>query len=113
MKFQSMWRNATYVVRATQRIFYPDAGYSKLNPGLIAKFQGNQRIFDSEKAQRENAWSDEERLMVENHLLGHKDWKKGLYLAYGETIPESQQSVVRVKDEAKTPRCSFIEARNG
>lgn len=113
MIFQSKWRNARYIVRATQRVFYPDVGYSKLVPGLVAEFKGQQRLFDSEKSQRENGWTDDQRILVEDHLLGHRDWKRGLYLAPGQTVPADRAGALRTKEEEKAVRCMFVKAEAG
>lgn len=55
---------------------------------LFARFEGNPPVFDSEEAQRKYGWTDEERIMVERHLLQHEDWGRGLFLFPGETVPE-------------------------
>jgi hypothetical protein len=97
---------------------------------LRANFRGPQRVFDSEAAQREFGWTDEERLQVERHLLSHKSYGMpgwhgvgGLYLAPGEVIPPEHEGVVRTdlpgprpgvmgSDTPATPpeeaRCIFI-----
>lgn len=112
--FQSKWRNANYVVRPIRRVFYPESGHTELIPGLSAKFEGNQRLFDSEKAQAKYGWADEERERVERHLINHRDWKRGLYLAYGQEIPAKfAPEAAKAKAEAPLARCQFIAAANG
>jgi hypothetical protein len=113
MKFQSKYTNAVYIVRPTTRIFYPEMGYSQLKPGLAAKFQGPQRIFDSVKTQEMLGWSDEERNLIEDHLLKHRDWGVGLYLAPGEVLPEGKEAAVRVKTPVQVRRCSQLTVIDG
>jgi hypothetical protein len=95
-------------------VIYPGVG-SEIVWGLIAKFKGPQRLFDSVAAQEELGWSDEDRLYVEKRLLGHKDFGRGLYLAPGETLPEDMVEHVKNKTaltKAKA-RCQFISAAGG
>ena len=110
MRFQSKYTNAVYIVRPTTRIFYPEMGTSQLKPGLAAKFEGRQRIFDSEKAAAYAGWSDDEREAVENHLLKHRDWGLGLYLAPGQTMPEGKVTSGLAKPEPiSVRRCGQLE----
>jgi hypothetical protein len=113
MKFQSKYTNAAYIVRPTSRVYYPEMGISQLKPGLAAKFQGPQRIFDSVKTQEMLGWSDAEREAVEDHLLQHRDWGLGLYLAPGEELPEGKQAIVRIKEPVQIRRCGQLEVLDG
>lgn len=97
MIFQSKWRNAAYVIRKSQKVIYPGVG-SEIKWGLIAKFRGPQRLFDSELSQESYGWTDEERIQVEDGLLGHKDFGRGVYLAPGENLPENRVSSVKNKE---------------
>jgi hypothetical protein len=109
MKFQSKWRNALYIVRPTTKTIIPGFGV-QYQKGLFAKFKGEQRIFDSVAAQEEHGWTDEEREQVEKHLLSHKDFGHGLYLAPGEELTDEQRGWVRdqrVFDKPKT-RCMHV-----
>jgi len=108
MRFQSKYTNAVYIVRPTTRQYYPDIGLSQLKPGLAAKFEGRQRIFDSEKAAEWAGWSPEEREAVENHLLGHRDWGNGLYLAPGEQLPEGKGEYLRNKQPMEIRGCDQL-----
>jgi hypothetical protein len=65
-----------YVVRATQQ--YTDGGLVQTRYGLSAKFV--RGTWDSLAAQKENGWSDQEREVVERHLMNHGDFGNGLYL---------------------------------
>lgn len=82
--------------------------------GLRAEFTGSERIFDSEAAQKQNRWSDEDRLEVERYLLTHPEFghmrtidgggdldrQLGnirvpvLYLARGQAVPPEHQELV-------------------
>jgi len=111
---QSRWRNAAYVIRRSEKIIYPGLG-TEIRPGLIAKFKGPQRLFDSEVAAVENNWSDEEREFVEKRLLGHKDFGRGIYMAPGQILTEEQEQHVRNKSVLVKPkqRCTYISATGG
>lgn len=108
MRFQSKYTNANYIVRATTRQFYPDIGITQLRPGLAAKFEGRQRIFDSLQAQKYAGWSDEEREAVENHLLQHRDWGNGLYLAPGQEMPKDKAEYAK-NEPVQVRRCGQLE----
>lgn len=113
MLFQSKWRNAAYIVKPTLREVHPGYGV-QIIPGLRAVFAGEDRLFDSERAQRDHNWSDEERIRVEKHLLNHKDYGNGIYLAPGQELPEEYVGVARVKPEDKSvARCTFVEFVDG
>jgi len=72
--------------------------------GLRAKFRGPQRIFDSQMAQGEHGWSDEDRAKVEAFLIGHADFhstaqptgpgaQSRIYLAHGQGVPPEHAEV--------------------
>jgi hypothetical protein len=109
LKFQSKYRNAAYVLRKSQKLIYPGVG-TEIKWGLTARFAGPQRIFDSEIAQVDHDWSDEDRIFVENKLLAHKDFGNGLYLAPGEILPEDRVENVKNKDALirSASRCQEI-----
>jgi predicted glycoside hydrolase/deacetylase ChbG (UPF0249 family) len=111
MLFQAKWRNAVYIVRPTVRIIHPGYGV-ELKPGLRAEFTGPQRIFDSERSQEKYDWTDEERERVEKHLLKHKDYGNGLYLAPGQELPQEFEKVARKPDTARA-RCVHVEFVDG
>jgi hypothetical protein len=46
-------------------------GMPEIHKGLQARFVNH--LFDSEQAQEQLGWTDEERILVERHLLGHRD----------------------------------------
>ena len=110
MLFQSKYRNAAYIVRPTLRIVHPGYGV-EVKPGLRAEFTGEQRLFDSVKAQEKYEWTDEERERVEKHLLKHKDFGNGLYLAPGQDLPEEMANIP--KKTTKRGRCTHVEFKDG
>ena len=113
MIFQSRWRNAAYIVRPTVRTVIPGYGIN-ITPGLRAEFKGEDRLFDSVKAQEKYDWSDEERERVEKHLLKHRDYGNGIYLAPGQELPEEMEKVARVKPvDHAAARCTFVEFVDG
>lgn len=96
--------SATYTVRAG--VIERD-NYGRLmreEKGLRAKFRGSGRLFDSEAAQNEHGWTDEQRLQVEAFLLSHTDFhampspsgvgaQPRIYLAPGERVPPEHEEV--------------------
>lgn len=105
MKFQSRWRNYALRARKSQRIVHKDlGGFVEVIPPLIAKFKGSGRIFDSELAQRNFDWTDDERKFVEAKILNHKDFGGGIYLAPGEELTEEQKALVRNQSVFEEPR---------
>ena len=111
MLFQSKWNKATYIVRPTIRTVIPGYGVNT-TPGLRAEFNGTNRLFDSVKSQENSGWSDEERQRVETHLVKHKDFGNGIYLAAGEQMPEEYKKVARIVKE-ELPGCTFVSFKDG
>lgn len=113
MIFQSRWKNAAYIVRPTIREVIPGYGIN-IKPGLRAEFTGAVPVFDSQRMQDKYSWSDEEREQVEKHLLKHKDYGNGIYLAPGQELPKELEKVARVlpKDK-KASRCVFVQYVDG
>lgn len=111
MKFRSKWGNAIYIVRPTVRIVN-HLGIVEMRPGLRAKFDLDNHLFDSEQAQRENGWSDEERIAVEKHLLKSKDYGNGIVLSPGQEVPEELQPLA-AKNERVAAKCVHIDFING
>lgn len=124
MRFQSAHSNASYVVR--RDMGEPTPGLPPPPRGLKAKFLGEDRLFDSERAQRELGWTDEERLLVERHLLTHRDFGRrrsraqgGLYLAPGQDVPPehadlgveagiAHEAAAQVRLAEAGFRCAFV-----
>lgn len=112
MKFMSKWRNTTYVIKPTLRRVDPTFGVT-VTPGLRAKFKGFNGIFDSELAQQQFQWSDEDRIFVERKLLGHNDFGVGLFLAPGEKLTDEEWSYARRKPTVQKRRCLQIAVLRG
>jgi len=118
----------TYTVRRETMNYGPQGQPIKGSgpQALRAKFKGNQRLFDSEAAQRSHNWSDAERLEVEAHLLGHKDFMAApgrsgegvqprIYLAPGQTVPPEHQQLYaatleRLASEGRLPATEVADA---
>lgn len=115
MRFQSRWRNTRYVLKGS-KIKRDEYGNPDPQWGLVAKFVGPHRLFDSVEAQARFDWTDEQREFVERRLLGHKDFGRGLYLASGEVLPEEMQKYVKNQSalEARKRRClhTWFEGTN-
>lgn len=113
MIFQAKWRNSTYILRKSS---YKTTDFGRdLVPGLIAKFKGPQRLFDSVATAEALGWSDKERVFVEDKLLGHKDFGNGIYLAPGEQLTEAQKKKVK-NTESLAPsrvRCQKFWVEDG
>lgn len=91
MRFASAARRTKYVV-VPKRTFSDDR---EPEPGLMARFRNN--VFDSEKTQRDLGWTDEQRIRVEKHLLGHPDFDKpgGFFLDTATTGGKSKADILR------------------
>lgn len=78
MRFLSAAIRAKYVVKPKYTVMNGPTPVAV--SGLQARFFGH--IFDSEKSQRELGWTNEERELVEEHLLNHRDFNRhgGFYL---------------------------------
>ena len=106
MRFTHFYRNASYVVTPTYHILQ---GLNKVPVrGIRADFRNHQ--FDSQQAQKNLGWSDEQRDTVEKYLLAHGDFDKerGLHLDVTETQPGSKAAKAAAE---KTPAvsCAFVE----
>jgi hypothetical protein len=113
MIFQTKWDNAAYIVRPTIKSIHPGFG-TEIKPGLRAEFTGPQRLFDSNKNQQRYQWSDEERERVEKHLLKHRDFGQGLYLAPGQDLPADMEKHLTTKGRAAShKRCLSVVAQDG
>lgn len=76
MRFASKADRITYVVAGhpRRRISNLETGETISHPGLHARFLNH--TFDSEREQVNNGWTDGQRVIVENYLLGHPDFDK-------------------------------------
>lgn len=87
----------TVVVRPA-RVVVID-GIREPQPGLRAKFRNG--VFDSERAQQEAGWTDEERKIVEYKLLHHQDFQRqrGFYLerVAGQGLPAEVVDLAKLR----------------
>lgn len=73
MRFRSSARSVTYVVKpGWQKVSQISGEVEQRFWGIRAVFENHW--FDSEVAGERQGWSDEEREMVEKHLLAHPDF---------------------------------------
>lgn len=73
MRFQSKYANPTFTVRS--EVLVGDIKGRPPVTGLRVEFRGNE--FDSELAQVQNGWTDEERLHVEQWLTSSREYGVG------------------------------------
>lgn len=95
MRFASHANRAKYVIAGhPRRRVEASDGSTYTNPGLEARFLNN--AFDTERAQRDKGWTDEQRQIVENYLLSHPDFDKpgGFYLDLA-TSGKSKAEILR------------------
>lgn len=101
MRFASSARRIKYVVAGHPRrkIVNTDTGVTESYPGLEARFLNH--VFDSETSQVAKGWTDEQRKIVENYLLGHPDFDRpgGFYL----DVAGTGQSKAEILREAGHP----------
>lgn len=86
MRFVSVAKRAKYVVAGHPKHVTMNGPTPIVQPGLTARFFGN--VCDTRKSQSEQGWTDDEREIVENYLMGHKDFNHpgGFYL---EVAPDA------------------------
>ena len=104
MRFIHRARRAKYVVVPVRHQTI-DGVVTPL-PGLRARFFGH--VFDSERAQQDLGWTDEERKRVEKHLLTHRDFERhgGYYLdevVEGRGNSESAKQAAALRAEIGLP----------
>jgi hypothetical protein len=109
MHFQSRYRQHTIVMRSATYEPLPGMQRSRLIPQIVATFTGPQRLFDSVKAQRENNWTDEERVELEAWLFNHPKYMIDFFVAPGETIPEEYREQSERKAPPKPRICERFE----
>jgi hypothetical protein len=100
MRFVSTASRANYVVKPSWKTINA-LGQPEVHRGLRAKFLFH--TFDTDKAQRELGWTDDERKIVEEYLLGHRDYDhpRGFYLE----IVDGEQRPVRAPATVGQRRC--------
>ena len=117
MRFASTARRIKYVVKAKYRTMGDD-GQVTPHPGLAARFLNH--AFDSDKSQTELGWTDEQRKMVENHLLAHKDFDRPGGIFLDTAAGESKADILRAAGHPmaeqmatkEQPRCLFFFRNN-
>lgn len=109
MIFQSRYRQHTIVMRSATYEQVPGLQRSKLVPQIVATFTGPQRLFDSVAAQRQNAWSDEDRIAMEDWLFNHPKYMIDFFVGPGEEIPEEYQELSQRKAPPKPLICEKFE----
>ena len=86
MKFYSHYSHARYTVEPT---YYRLAGpHRETVHGIAAEFDDNR--FDSEVAQKQLRWTDEQREQVESYLMAHADYGKTLRAIPDGELAEAQ-----------------------
>jgi len=105
MKFQTKRDNTVYVVVPKTSTYNIQGMKILTGQGLRAEFGGRHNIWDSEIAQKRKGWSDEDRIRVEKYLLNHRSFGHGLYLAFGEQIPEYLQDEFTVQTTEHYSNC--------
>jgi hypothetical protein len=109
MIFQSRYRQHTIVMRSATYEPIPGMQRSKLIPQIVATFTGPQRLFDSEQQQRQNVWSDEDRIAMEDWLFNHPKYMIDFFVAPGQDIPEEYQELSQRKAPLKARICEKFE----
>ena len=110
MIFQSKYKgNHTIVVRSTSYEVIPGLQRAKLVPQLVATFGGPQRLFNSEKAMKDNAWSQEDHDTVVDWLFNHPRYMLDFFPAPGQqdSVPEEYRNIRRT--DAGPRICTSIE----
>lgn len=114
-------RSITYVVIPAVPQRDPLTGrQTGMNRALRAEFKEHK--FNSLSAQKAYGWSDEERVMVERHLLNHPDFGKGdgrgIFIDKSASLPqdlpdylqeEVEEPVVAAVPTFNGPRCEWME----
>jgi len=109
MIFQSRYRQHTIVMRSATYEPLPGVQRSKLVPQIVATFTGPQRLFDSLQQQRQNNWSDEDRIALEDWLFNHPKYMIDFFVAPGQDIPEEYQELSQRKSPPKARICEKFE----
>lgn len=89
MIFQSKYKgDHTIVMRSTTWESIPGLQRPKLVPQIVAKFSGPQRLFDSERAMKENNWSQEDHDALVRWLFEHPRYMLDFFPAPNQEVPE-------------------------
>jgi hypothetical protein len=107
MRFQSKYRNYKLMFRPSRWGFNPDQTRT-LVKGITIDFEGPQRIYDTEKAERLHGWEKGTREEVENFILRNAKYGRDIYLAAGQELTQKQQDIARVKPKEVRRFCKEI-----
>lgn len=113
MKLQSKFTNHSFVIKAPTWVITP-YGRDPI-PGIIVKFEGPQRLFDSDYKAEELGWDDELKTKIEDKLLKSPSFMVDYFPAPGEKLDERAQARIpanKLPTEARR-RCLMIGYDNG
>ncbi|HET9672660.1 MAG TPA: hypothetical protein VFQ40_07405, partial [Actinomycetota bacterium] len=103
MRFLSFADRTKYVIpgHARRKVLDTNTGMIHAYPGLEARFKNH--LFDSELQQRDKGWTDEQRKLVENYLLAHRDYDAphGIHLEVADG--ESREEIIARAGHVVTP----------
>ncbi len=105
LRLQSKYRNHTVQIKPTRRVFHAELGMVEAIPGVFAKFEGPQRIFDSARSAEVYEWDDITRDLVERKLVTADGFMSDYYPAPLSQLPEHLMDIARVKPKAKRLTC--------
>lgn len=105
MELQSRHRH--HVIVVIPKDYEIVAGHKRLVRGLSAEFEDH--LFDSYKAQKAHRWTDEQRIEVENFLMEHEEYGRGIYPATLE-MPSKYAAPVQPDGTAIEPEREVAEA---
>lgn len=111
MVFLSFANRAKYVIAGHPRrkVWDPTTGTTTPYPGLEARFLNHR--FDSVASQRDKGWTDEQRKMVENYLISHRDFDAphGIHLEVVDG--ETKEQLIAASGHVTTPQMVDGESR--
>lgn len=94
MIFQSKYKgNHTIVMSSATYEQIPGLQRAKLVPQVVATFGGPQRLFDSEKAKKENAWTQETHDAMVDWLFNHPRYMLDFFPAPRQEVPEEYANI--------------------
>ena len=97
MRFYSIVSNINYEVIPTD-YEYIGPNHRKKVPGISARFHSH--MFDTKQAQETLKWTDDQRTLVEDYLLGHENFNT----AWLQLVPESEPEM-RAKEFEEQKIC--------
>lgn len=112
MIFQCKWKNYAMLVRKSYFAISPE-GEKTFVPGLIARFSGPKRIFDSDLVAEQLGWTPAEKKRVEEKIVRSKRFGNGIYLGPGQELSASLAKISNWKPPEKKLRCQYLESTGG